>query len=80
MPLYSILVLVDSCNFIDILPTFFRSYSLQSRLNFSEVDQVPGISGNLVIKSKLCFRSGFVALGQLQPTHKKEPSSFFVLV
>ena len=38
---------------------------------------VPGSPGDLVLKSKLSLRSGSVALRQLNPIHKKEPSSFF---
>ena len=37
------------------------------------IKQVPGISGNLVVKSKLPPCSGYVALRQLNLFHKKEP-------
>ena len=33
---------------------------------------------NLVVKSKVPSRSGFVALRQLNPIHKKGPQSFFL--
>ena len=37
-----------------------------------EIDQIsPGISGNIVVKGKWPPRSGFVALRQLNPIHKK---------
>ena len=39
-----------------------------------EIDQIsPGISGNVVVKGKWPPRSGFVALRQLNPIHKKGP-------
>ena len=38
---------------------------------------MPAISGNLVVKSKLSRRSGSVALRQMNPIHKMQPSSFF---
>ena len=38
---------------------------------------VPGISGELVVKSKLSPRSGCLALQQLNPIHKKGNNFFF---
>ena len=38
---------------------------------------VPGISGNLVVKSKLPPRSGSVALRQMYPNHKKGTAKLF---
>ena len=43
------------------------------------IKRVPGISGELVVKSKLSPRSGCLALQQLNPIHKKGHNFFFFL-
>ena len=39
---------------------------------------VPGISGNLVVKSKLSPRSGSISLRQLKPIHNQGARKFFL--
>ena len=41
---------------------------------------VSGITGALVVKTKLYPRGGFVALRQLKPVHKKWGIKFFLMV
>ena len=48
----------------------------QSFILLRSVKWVPGIPGNLLVKSKLHPCSGPVALRQLNPIHKKETKSF----
>ena len=46
----------------------------------SPIKRVPAGPGDLVGKSKLSPSSDSVALRQLNPIHKKEPSNFFKLI
>ena len=47
--------------------------SIQPFILLRSIKWVPGIFGNLVVKSKLPTQSGPVALRQLNPIHEKGP-------
>ena len=62
----------------DILGTRVQNHMVAPRLTqpfilLRSINWVPGISRNLVVKSKMSPRSGSVALRQLNPIQKKGP-------
>ena len=58
-------------------PTGWLQSQLKPFILPRSIKWVPGTPGGRVVKCKLSSRSGFVALRQLNPVHKKGPKVFF---